>query len=416
LYFPVLFAAACTDRVDVAGSTETEPSSSSSAGSEETGGPAETSAADTDTSGSSTTSDAEIGASSSESGEPVGACGNGLVEAGEACDDGNDIEGDGCSTGCLRSGSIDWSWTADEWMQALTVASDGTVFVGAFDMRAELAWVVRVSADGDELDREAIPLPSAPPGTVLQLHSLDLDTIDPDAPVYAAAVTFWDDGGSYVDGSGVLGRLGERAWQSPIDFAFLRIDASPGEDIVGIGGGSAFKYGPSGDELWRLDGLGGRDVLSTSTGGLTVLDRSLVRRYDADGSELWTLEIPEGHPSDSFDAFAPAPGDGVHVVQTMIVDPIRYDEIGRLWHVDAAGDVVSVDDWPGTAFVVATDAAGNLFMPTRRAAEETVAKYSPERDEIWQAPDPLSVRLLEVEPDGAPVAVLSDNTLVKLVP
>ncbi len=31
---------------------------------------------------------------------PLGVCGNGLVEGDEACDDGNDRDGDGCTNAC----------------------------------------------------------------------------------------------------------------------------------------------------------------------------------------------------------------------------------------------------------------------------------------------------------------------------
>ena len=37
----------------------------------------------------------------------LGGCGNGFVEGGEACDDGNKINGDGCSAGC----TIETGWT-----------------------------------------------------------------------------------------------------------------------------------------------------------------------------------------------------------------------------------------------------------------------------------------------------------------
>jgi cysteine-rich repeat protein len=39
--------------------------------------------------------------------EPVAACGNGEVERGEACDDSNQVDGDGCSAGC----AIEAGWT-----------------------------------------------------------------------------------------------------------------------------------------------------------------------------------------------------------------------------------------------------------------------------------------------------------------
>ncbi|MBR4984270.1 MAG: DUF4215 domain-containing protein [Proteobacteria bacterium] len=34
--------------------------------------------------------------------EPVESCGNGVIDDGEACDDGNDVSGDGCASGCVE--------------------------------------------------------------------------------------------------------------------------------------------------------------------------------------------------------------------------------------------------------------------------------------------------------------------------
>ena len=92
----------------------TDCSSSSSADSEgaqgtSTGaGPSDsdsssTSTSDNETTSSNAESNGESGSSSTGPGSPV--CGNGLVEAGETCDDGNAMPGDGCQE-CARDSIV----------------------------------------------------------------------------------------------------------------------------------------------------------------------------------------------------------------------------------------------------------------------------------------------------------------------
>lgn len=47
-------------------------------------------------------------------GAPVPGCGNGVIEANEACDDGNTQSGDGCDRTC-HSEDVEWSETYDTW-------------------------------------------------------------------------------------------------------------------------------------------------------------------------------------------------------------------------------------------------------------------------------------------------------------
>lgn len=65
-------------------------------------------------------------------GDPV--CGDGVVEGDETCDDGNEIDGDGC-TACRSSGSVEWfhrdgvAGTVSEGATDVAVDAQGRVFV-----------------------------------------------------------------------------------------------------------------------------------------------------------------------------------------------------------------------------------------------------------------------------------------------
>lgn len=69
----------------------------------------------TSSSGSPTSVDETAGEATAEVGSgdtgSNSGCGDGVLEAGEDCDDGNDADGDGCSANCVRSGTILWERT-----------------------------------------------------------------------------------------------------------------------------------------------------------------------------------------------------------------------------------------------------------------------------------------------------------------
>jgi cysteine-rich repeat protein len=69
--------------------------------------------------------------SGSETGTPA-SCGDGNVDVDEDCDDGNDVNGDGCNNDCVESGVIVWESTYDRGPMeatALAVDEDGQVMV-----------------------------------------------------------------------------------------------------------------------------------------------------------------------------------------------------------------------------------------------------------------------------------------------
>jgi cysteine-rich repeat protein len=59
------------------------------------------------------------------------ACGNGRVEAGELCDDGNMIDGDGCERTCNGAGSGRYEATADAMIRTRAASADASTSYGA---------------------------------------------------------------------------------------------------------------------------------------------------------------------------------------------------------------------------------------------------------------------------------------------
>ena len=62
-------------------------------------------------------------------------CGNGRVDVGETCDDGNTESGDGCNADCLPGGQEVWTRTIDgglqlnDWGHRVAVDADDDIYV-----------------------------------------------------------------------------------------------------------------------------------------------------------------------------------------------------------------------------------------------------------------------------------------------
>ncbi|MCY0991068.1 PQQ-binding-like beta-propeller repeat protein [Nannocystis sp. ILAH1] len=117
----------------------------------------ETTAHSSTTPGSTTapdlpTGDPTDGSSTATAGttdEPVpGVCGDGVVNGGEACDDGDGEPNDGCDAACTRSGEVVWTVERDGEIFGFAVAADGTIYVSGIDPEAFLA---AFAPDGSDL-------------------------------------------------------------------------------------------------------------------------------------------------------------------------------------------------------------------------------------------------------------------------
>ncbi len=118
--------------------------------------------------GSSSTGDptATSGSTSESPGtttdEPLAVCGNGDVEADELCDDGDDIEGNGCNPDCRPSGVQLVSFTSQldgpDEAQSVMLTDDGGVVVGGISGESpdRDGFVARYSIEGVEAWREPL--------------------------------------------------------------------------------------------------------------------------------------------------------------------------------------------------------------------------------------------------------------------
>jgi cysteine-rich repeat protein len=127
---------------------------STSSGEASSSGSGETSSGD----GSSSSSSGGEGSSSSGAPEPV--CGDGQVDDPELCDDGDDVDGNGCNVDCQPSGQLLWSTThagmlgfTDEGL-GCDVDGTGSIYVvglTALSAADEDLWLRKYAAAGEAL-------------------------------------------------------------------------------------------------------------------------------------------------------------------------------------------------------------------------------------------------------------------------
>lgn len=80
------------------------------------------------------------------------ACGDGFPEGDEQCDDGNQIQGDGCNNDCAPSGTLTWQEEVDgARAHDVAVADDGSIYVVGQrgENKQSNAWIAEFTPEGD---------------------------------------------------------------------------------------------------------------------------------------------------------------------------------------------------------------------------------------------------------------------------
>ncbi len=126
-------------------------------------GPSVTTVADSSSSGDPTASSEPTSAgSSTTTGAPPSACGNGDVEVGELCDDGDALEGNGCNPDCRPSGTQLFSFTSQldgpDEARSVMLTDDGGVVVSGLvgESPNRDGFVARYDIDGLERWRQPL--------------------------------------------------------------------------------------------------------------------------------------------------------------------------------------------------------------------------------------------------------------------
>jgi len=204
-------------------------------------------------------SDTAVESSTTETGAAA-VCGNGIPEPGEACDDGDDEDGDGCNRDCVVSGTPVWELIRDAGSSGFDAAHDLTLFpdggvavAGTLDSDGlQVAELLRLSADGSEL----------------WTHRYSYDE--------TAGTSGW--------GSARVGEVAVVAGYSALDMMFARaVDADGNELWTVTAPGSGHDACHDGnDEVWVAGSVPSGSVATWRIGG----DGSLIATYDDTTSGL----------------------------------------------------------------------------------------------------------------------------------
>ena len=378
--------------------------------------------------------------SSDEEGGTTSFCGDGIVDPGEACDDGNDAQADGCNIDCTVSGSVLWTVQLPESLGVSKIHFDakGHILLGgvSFGDRFEGFVSVEFDADGELIDqRSYIPSIDPPPGTAeIRFGSLhDVEFRAGGQAVFSALFEFRDAVGELLGGdSGLVAEQGASAsWQALRGGWGLYFGVDAGDNVYGgarAGGGqvSVLKVAPSGEVLvsrehaMRSSSLFEDAVSVLSDGGLVVGGVDIMC-FDADGSLRWSVPWDEHEDSRPRQVWESAGGE-VQVVGSL---GENYETVGYQWlTLSPAGDIEDSVSWGAEDAVLplyAEDSAGHVTTVSERFSgppEYRVMKFNPDRSPRWPAEVvyPNRVNVFAVDDAGATVLVNFGYELIKLAP
>jgi cysteine-rich repeat protein len=274
-----------------------------------------------------TTQDAESGTASSDSSETSGGeggplCGNGAPDPGEACDDGDDVNGNGCNNDCVESGTL--LWEVDAGAGYVVESSEPVAAPERVATRGESVAVLLTSNDGPDQpaalvrqydgdgtlewsDQWGMPDSGIVPSDVV---------IASDDAVVVSAVEVFGVGGANIGHVRRYGVLGTEAWSLEIVDADYVVPAAVaaadlGEVLVGgstSGPSTAWvrRYSPAGREVLHDSGPRGQAYTAAirvvEDGGYIVCSGQAflgggggasISRYTENGVEDWNFTIPE---------------------------------------------------------------------------------------------------------------------------
>ncbi len=372
-------------------------------------------------------SEGSEGGSDSSGGEIPKGCQNSTLDPGEECDDGNDVNADGCNRDCRVSAQVLWSAThgagvgqIDDGFGVVSGTNGATYVSGYISDAAEQrdGWIRRYDADGTEAWTDTLV---GEGGANDEIRGLVGDAA---GNVYAAGYTSGPAGQGLdawlrkYDPAGTV--LWTRTYNGPNNatdvFDAVTVDGD-GNVVVGgyhgvpEQGADVFlrKYDPNGDVLWTRSSSGDNggtdliwDVEPSPAGHLYVAGyengpageavNAWLAKYDADGNQLWDRSYNGPASLDDYLIGVEVIGDDDVIVcgyqnETAIpwrLTVRRYDSLGMLvWSDDSAGGSgegahcfgVTVD---GDGNVVAT--GGEIVAGIRGVM---VRKYDPDGAVLW---------------------------------
>lgn len=359
--------------------------------------------------------------------QPDAVCGNGILEDIEECDDGNQVDGDGCDVDCtLNLDTSQWQVThggdalVREAGHGIAVDGAGNIVVGGYEVDEvgnPNMWLAKYDPEGNELwsdtrdpsgglDDRIYGVAIDPDDNILLTGDVDVAPSSSDlwvAKLDTNGVELWSttfDGPDAGD-DGSRGVASDSAGNVVLT-GYVRV-ANNDIDIF------VAKLSPGGATQWS-EIVAGPDTLDDRGQGVAVdadddvvvagfvshggFDRNVwLRKYDPDGTEVWTEEWDSANGGDDAGFGVTVAPDGSIVVSGMT--PIVADNqdvwLGR-W--DADGVLQWWKRFGGQAFVndqglaVAADVDSNFIVVGFRGQSTTdsdiwLRKYDVGGNVLW---------------------------------
>jgi cysteine-rich repeat protein len=350
----------------------------------------------------------------SSTGEPPDPCGNGVMDPGEACDDANEIDGDGCNADCFTSGQVEWmqtfdsSPTAQDVVQGLAVGASGlTAIVGEAGYLTSQRFTAVYAADGTPgfqlvetggpedvaiLDDDAIVLAGSSAGQLLVRRiSAGGDVVwevsDPETPGATARSVVLDEAGEILVGG-----------ESPV-------------------GGMIWRFDGRGAQLGAFaiaETLGVVDVRPTATTLLVAGQTSentnpFAAELGTDGAQIWWHE--RNSPPATEDVAASIGVDAAGYVTALYFLPDQMIPVINRFEPGGAIVYQELQPFPDVAIGnVLVDPDGDLFIGGYRydaaveIADAWIARVTSDLDLVWEQtlvnqPNNSEARILAFAPD-----------------
>jgi cysteine-rich repeat protein len=252
-------------------------------------------------------------------------CGNGAVEIGEACDDGNDVADDECTNAC-----------------ELPVCGDGIMQAGNGE----------ACDDGNLESGDGCTASCAFPGELIWEVVIDIDDQLEDDAGYEVVIDSEDNIGVLYTTGGAY-RLSEFDGDGNALWAFLGVNTDKPNLAIG----------PS-DEL--------------VIGGKTMGNQGVTRVYDTLGNLVWSKNIAAANSSVlgvGVDGAGNVIAAGLHVNTDALL--LRYDNMGNIDWSHFETDGVSLGP-------IAVNSDGQIWSV--RAMPRQVETYTPDGDAGWVSP------------------------------
>ena len=392
------------------GSTRAEPDTTS------------TSSLDDPTTDAPTTDDPTTG--NPTTGDTPASCGDGMPDEGEACDDGNDVDSDGCNVDCTISGSVLWSHSqaggADQGEEAFGIAVDAegrAYVVGEMWGTVDLDFWVR-QYDGDALGwtRSYDGAAGNDGARAVALHAGTL-YVAGYRLVVGQSNDVWLRGFS-LDGTAGLevgyndalagSNVGQGVAVDPGGNVIVVANESVGDPLAPQSDGWIREYTAGGSPVWTA-GYGGaaastdsaRAVATDGAGRVAVVGIETVsgqgtdmwiRVYDTNGGVQWTATYASPTMLDDEATAVAFDGDGNVIVAGYELDPVipwrlwlaKYDPAGaQLWMRTWEGDTLE----GARAFGVAVDDTGDIVVTGQHRVgavnQLLVRKHDPDGNPRW---------------------------------